>query len=165
MNLQAYRAAAASVSAAFMLAFAPVASAQPFTSVVKVPFVVNAAAQADIAACVGEAVSFTEGTFNVVRHFGETPSGGGMFLFHRNVMGGLGVGTATGTIYQATGHLQSFDVAPPSGGEVVNFELVLNVVGRGNAGHFTAHAVEHLTFTPDGDLASVVEIDSIRCTG
>ena len=52
---------------------------------------------------------------------------------------------------------------PPSGGETFTFELTLNVVGAGNAGHFTAHSLEHLTFTPDGNLVSDVEIDGIRC--
>jgi hypothetical protein len=126
--------------------------------VVRVPFRVNAQAKADIAACVGENVVFSGGEFNVVIH---VTAGG--FLFHRNVVGGVGVGTTTGTVYHATGHLQSVDVLPPSGGETFTFELTLNVVGAGNAGHFTAHAVEHLTFTPDGNLVSDVEIDGIRC--
>lgn len=118
----------------------------------------NAQAKADIAACVGENVVFTGGEFNIVSHL--TADG---FLFHRNVVGGIGVGATTGTVYHATGHLQSVDVLPPSGGETFTFELTLNVVGAGNAGHFTAHSLEHLTFTPDGNLVSDVEIDGIRC--
>src|SRR3954447_900931 len=138
------------------LAFAPTALADG-AQVVKVPFRVNAQAKADIAACVGENVTFTDGEFNIVTHL--TPT---LFTFHRNVVGGVGVGQTTGATYHATGHLQSTDVLPQSGGESFTFELTLNVVGTGNSGHFTAHAVEHLTFTPAGDLVSDVEIDGIR---
>ncbi len=127
--------------------------------VFKVPFKVSGDAKIAIAACVGEPVVFTDGEFNVVIH--STPT---VFTFHRNVIGGVGVGTVTGTTYRATGHLQSVDVLTPAGGETFTFELTLNVVGQGNAGHFTAHTVEHLTFTPDGTLTSEVLIDGIRCS-
>ena len=126
--------------------------------VFKEPFKVSAAAKIAIAACVAEPVVFTDGEFNVVIHSRPT-----VFTFHRNVIGGVGVGTITGTTYHATGHIQSVDVLTPAGGETLTFELTLNAVGQGNAGHFTAHAVEHLTFTPDGTLTSEVLIDGIRC--
>ena len=148
-----------SVCAVIMTVMAVAATANASTQVFKVPFKVNAQAKADIAACVGENVVFTGGEFNVVIHQTAT-----VFAFHRNVIAGLGTGSVTGTTYHATGHLQSVDVLPSSGGESFTFELTLNVVGEGNAGHFTAHALEHLTFTPTGDLTSDVEIDGIRCT-
>jgi len=141
-----------------VLIVATVAAAADSARVSKVPFTVSAQAKADIAACVGENVVFTGGEFNVVIHQTAT-----LFVFHRNVIAGVGIGAVTGTVYRATGHLQSVDVLPPSGGEAFTFDLTLNVVGQGNAGHFTAHGVEHLTFTPAGDLTSDVEIDGIRC--
>ena len=79
------------------------------------------------------------------------------------VVSAIEAADSQGTVYHATGHIQAVDVLPSSGGESFSFELTLNVVGEGNAGHFTAHAVEHLTFTPQGDLTSVVEIFAIRC--
>ena len=100
-----------------------------------VPFKVTGDAKIAIAACVGEPVAFTDGEFNVVIH--STPT---EFTFHRNVIAGVGVGTITGTTYHATGHLQVVDVLTPAGGETFTFELTLNVVGQGNAGHFTAHS-------------------------
>lgn len=141
-----------------VLGIAATANAADSAQVVKVPFTVSTQAKADIRACVGENVVFTGGQFNVVIHRTAT-----LFSFHRNVIGGLGTGALTGTVYHATGHIQAVDVLPSSGGEAFTFELTLNVVGEGNAGHFTAHAVEHLTFTPQGDLTSVVEIFAIRC--
>ena len=149
------------VLAAFSASAAAQASAGPTTTVVKVPFRVSAAAKADIAACVGEQVVFTDGLFNVVFH---RSADGTHFVFHRNVIDGVGIGTVTGTTYRATGHIQAVDNLLLSGGETFTFELTLNVVGAGGAAHFTAHAVEHLTITPDGDLVSDVEIDGIRCT-
>ena len=147
-----------------IVALAAVGAAQAMTTptavVVKVPFRVSAQGLADIAACVGEHVTFTDGQFNVVSHASGDRS---QLVFHRNVIGGLGTGDVTGTTYHATGHLQSVDNLTPSGGESFTFELTLNVVGTGGGGHFTAHAVEHLTFTPDGGLTSDVEIFSISC--
>ena len=139
------------------LVLAPTAGAGG-AQVIKVPFRVSAQAQADIAACVGERVAFTGGEFNIVIQL--TPT---VFTFHRNVVGGVGIGQTTGTLYHATGHLQITDVVVPSGGETFTSELTLNVVGTGDAGQFTAHAVEHLTITPEGDVVSDVEIDTIRC--
>lgn len=140
-----------------VLVSAPAGAAQS-AQVFNVPFTVTAGGQADIAACVGEEVVFTDGQFNVVIRETETH-----FVFHRNVVAGLGIGEETGTVYRATGHLQMVDVLPSSGGETFTFELTLNVVGMRNAGQFTAHAVDHLTFTPQGDLTSAVEIFGIRC--
>ena len=153
--ISAFSAAAVLVA---VLGIAATANAADSAQVFKVPFRVSAQAKADIKACVGENVVFTGGEFNVVIHRTAT-----LFLFHRNVIAGLGTGDLTGTVYHATGHIQSVDVLPPSGGEAFTFELTLNVVGEGNAGSFTAHAVEHLTFTPEGDLSSAVEIFDIRC--
>jgi hypothetical protein len=149
---------AACVSTIALVGWAPGVGVAGAT-VTKVPFLVNAQAASDIRACVGETVSFTDGQFNVV-----TTSTDKGFVFHRNVMGGGGVGDTTGTAYRATGHIQSVDVLTSGLGETFTFELTLNVVGTANAGHFTAHALEHLTFTPSGDLSSIVEIDAIRCT-
>ena len=151
---------ASSVAAVLVavLGIAATATAANSAQVVKVPFTVSPDAKAAIEACVGENVVFTGGQFNVVIQSTNT-----LFVFHRNVIAGLGTGDATGTIYHATGHLQVVDVQPPSGGEAFTFELTLNVVGEGNTGHFTAHAVEHLTFTPQGNLRSTVEIFAIRC--
>ena len=139
------------------LALVPTAGADG-AQVIKVPFRVSAQAQADIAACVGERVAFTGGEFNIVIQL--TPT---VFMFHRNVVGGVGIGQTTGTLYHATGHLQITDVVVPNGGVTFTSELTLNVVGTGDVGHFTAHAVEHLTITPEGDVVSDVEMDMIRC--
>ena len=141
-----------------VLGIAATASAANSAQVVKVPFTVSSLAKADIKACVGENVVFTSGEFNVVIQ--STPT---LFVFHRNVIAGLGTGDVTRTVYHATGHIQAVEVLPPSGGAALTFELTLNVVGEGNAGQFTAHAVEHLTFTPQGDLSSTVDIYAIRC--
>ena len=141
-----------------VLGIAATASAANSAQVVKVPFIVSSSATAAIKACVGENVVFTGGKFNVVIQSTET-----LFVFHRNVIAGLGTGDVTGTVYHATGHIQAVDVLPPSGGEAFTYELTLNVVGEGNAGQFTAHAVQHLTVTPQGDLSSTVEIFAIRC--
>lgn len=143
---------------AAVLAVAAIANAANSAQVFKVPFEVTADAKVEIAACVGENVVFTDGEFNIVIQ--ETAT---LFKFHRNVIAGVGTGVLTGTTYHATGHIQVVDVLPPSGGETFTFELTLNVVGVGNAGQFTAHAVEHLTFTPEGNLTSEVEIFGIRC--
>lgn len=148
---------AACIATIALVAGMPEAGAAGAT-VTKVPFRVSASAQRDIAACVGENVTFTDGQFNVVRL-----TVGDHFVFHRNVMGGGGTGDTTGTAYNATGHIQVVDVLTPAGGETFTFELTLNVVGVANAGQFTAHALEHLTITPAGDLTSDVEIVGIRC--
>lgn len=148
---------AAIIATIALVAGVPEARAAGAT-VTKVPFRVSSSAQLAIKACVGETVTFTDGQFNVVRlRVGDN------FVFHRNVMGGGGTGDTTGTIYNATGHIQAVDVPTSAGGETFTFELTLNVVGVANAGQFTAHALEHLTFTPAGDLTSEVEIDGIRC--
>ena len=148
---------AASIAILALVAAAPAAGAAG-ASVVKVPFKVSASAELAIKACVGETVTFTDGSFNVVRL-----ATANHWVFHRNVMGGGGTGDTTGTAYQATGHIQAVDVLTPAGGETFTYELTLNVVGVANAGQFTAHALEHLTITPAGDLVSEVEIFGIRC--
>lgn len=133
----------------------------PTTVVIKAPFRVSPQGAHDIAACVGEHVTFTDGQFNLVIH---RSGDGSQFVFHRNVIGGLGVGDTTGLAYHATGHLQSVENLLPAGGETFTFELTLNVVRTDGGAHFIAHAVEHLTFSPDGSLTSDVEIFSISCT-
>jgi hypothetical protein len=144
--------------AAGMLAIAlPVSTASGSTTVVKVPFVLSPSAQTDIAACIGEHVTVTSGVFNVVRRI--TPT---QFVFHRNVIDGSATGVVTGTVYQATGHLQVISIAPPSASEVFTFDLTLRLVNAAGVG-FRAHALEHVTITPDGDLTSSVDNFEIRC--
>ncbi len=135
------------------------ATASNGAHVLKVPFNVSSQGQAAIAACVGEHVTFTGGEFNIVLH--ETAT---VATFHRNVIGGRGTGDLTGTTYIATGHIQATDVLPPSGGETYTYELTLNVVAQGGSAHFTAHALFHVTFLPDGTLTSYVNTFEIRCT-
>ncbi len=138
---------------------ATVAFAASSASVIKVPFVVSSSAQADIAACVGEQVTVTNGLFNVVTQI--TPT---RFVFHRNVIDATATGALTGTQYRASGHLQLISATPPSGVVAFSFELTLTFVSVGPAGRsFSAHAVEHITITPDGVLTSWVEISEIRC--
>ena len=148
------------LAVALMSAVSGQAAAADGAFVIKVPFRVSAQAKADIAACTGENVAFTAGEFNVVI---QQSGDGSHSVFHRNVIDASGTGSATGTTYRATGHLQAVDNLVPSGGESFTFDLTLNVVGTGGGAHFTAHAVEHLTFTPDGTLTSDVEIDTIDC--
>ena len=145
--------------AALASAGAAQALTAPTTVVIKVPFRVSAQASADIAACVGEHVTFTGGQFNVVIH---RSADGSHFVFHRNVIDGVGTGDVTGTTYNASGHLQSVFNLPPSGGATFTFELTLDVVGT-TGSHFMAHGVEHITITPDGTVASDVEIFNITC--
>src|SRR5690348_16778884 len=94
------------------LVFAAAAAADG-AQVVRVPFRLSNAAQTDIAACIGERLSVTDGAFNVVTHF--TPT---VFTFHRNVVGAEAVGVITGTAYHLTGHLQDTDVLTAGGNEI-----------------------------------------------
>jgi hypothetical protein len=66
------------------------------------------------------------------------------------------------TVYRATGHLQVISIAPPSASEVFTFDLTLRLVNAAGVG-FRAHALEHVTITPDGDLTSSVDNFEIRC--
>ncbi len=140
------------------------AQTEPVTTVAKAPFVVSSAGRADIAACVGESVNFTDGQFNVVRHITQSEDGRTLFIFRRNVMHGVGIGAATGTTYHATGHLESFAVTPSSEATILTFQVVLNVVAEGGDAHFTAHFLEHVTVTPEGELTAVIEFGGIRCS-
>ncbi len=129
------------------------------TTVVKVPFVLSSSARTDIAACIGEAVTVTDGVFNVVRHI--TPT---QFVFHRNVINGAVTGDVTGTAYKVTGHLQVISMTPPSQSEVFTFEVTLNVFDLAGTVRFSAHILEHVTITPQGDLTSLVDTFVISCT-
>ncbi len=144
------------VGASLLTVAPPVSAASDSTTVYQVPFKVSSSAQADIAACIGEQVTVT-GTFNVVRHITQT-----QFVFHRNVIDGTATGVSTGTVYRATGHIQIIDVTPPSSSETFTYELTLSLVSAGGVG-FRAHALEHATVTPQGDLTSWVEIFEITC--
>jgi hypothetical protein len=130
---------------------------------VKVPLVLSGSAQTDIQGCIGETVTVTGGTFNVVADAFATPSGGVHFLFRRNIMEGTLTGDSTGTPYAATGHLQVIDNLF-AGGESFTFELTLSVVGMADAGSFTAHIVERFLVGPSGELVLYkVPVESIRC--
>ena len=101
---------AAIIASIALVAGVPAAGADGAT-VTKVPFRVSSSAQRDIRACVGETVTFSDGQFNVVRL-----KVGDNFVFHRNVMGGGGTGDTTGTIYNATGHIQIVNVPTSADG-------------------------------------------------
>ena len=141
----------------------PVSAAESTTTVLQVPFRLSSSAQTDIAACIGERVTVTSGYFNVVRHITRDADGRILFVFHRNVIDGTAVGVVTGTVYHSTGHLQVISVTPPSTSQVFTFELTLRFVSAGGVG-FSAHALEHVTITPDGDLTSSIDTFEIRCS-
>lgn len=137
-----------------------VASGSPASAeatVVQVPFRLSSSAQTDIAACIGERVTVTSGSFNVVRNITDT-----RFVFHRNVLDGAVAGVVTGTAYVATGHLQLISLAPPSSAQVFTFEVTLSLHSSEGLA-FSAHGLEHVTVTPDGSLTSSVDSFVIRC--
>jgi hypothetical protein len=123
-------------------------------TVTKVEFEVSEQGQADIEACVGEHVTFTDGQFNVAIRGN---------MFHRNVMSGAGTGDETGTLYRASGHIQETYNEGTSEGWTYTFTLLLNVVAQGGGGQFTAHATFHMTAQPSGEVVAYVEVFAIRC--
>jgi hypothetical protein len=138
------------------LVVAGAAPAQANTTVVNVPLVLSA--QAGIESCVGETVGVTDGSFHVV--FSQTPT---RWLFHRNVVSGDAVGNLTGDSYKVTGHIQEIEIAPPTSAYVYTYELTLNVNSTSSAGGFAAHAVEHVTITPQGELTSYIDVFDVTC--
>ena len=132
-------------------------------TVTKVDFSVTPGGQDEIAECVGEHVTFTEGQFNIVRRFAPNKGGGMQYLFHRNVMSGLGVGDVTGTRYRATGHIQANYSQGTADGSTATFTLVLNVVAQDGSGQFTARATVHLTVLPSGEEVAYVDVFEVRC--
>jgi len=130
---------------------------------VKVPLVLSGSAQTDIQGCIGETVTVTGGSFNVVVNQVTTPSGGFHYLFRRNIIEGTLIGNLTGTLYVGTGHLQIVDNVFAAG-ESFTFELTLSVVGPADAGSFTAHIVERFLVGPSGELVmDKIPVESIRC--
>ena len=154
------------VLAVSMLILGPPASAAagPSTTVRKVPFVLSESAQIDISHCLGERVSTTGGTFNVVRHTTVGLDGKTLFVFHRNIMDGNALGVTTGTAYQASGHLQVISVTAPSDVTVFTAVIALTFTSiNGTSPSFIAHGLEHITITAAGDLTSNVDSFSIEC--
>ncbi len=133
-------------------------------TVTKIDFEVSANGQADIEACIGEQVTFTDGQFNVVQRTFVSNEGGGLqYLFHRNVLAAVGYGDDTGMKYRATGHLQEIYNEGVTGGWTYTFTLLLNVFAQSGPGQFTAHATVHVTVLPSGEEVAIVELFDIHC--
>ena len=147
------------------VASAPVAAhASRSTDVVKIPveFTINPAAQSFIQACVGEAVSF-QGTSLMVAHDTYLPDGSLLLsMIHFNGQGPVAVGSTTGTVYRIVG-ADTNDIVLGPGALAASFEANLLAIGPGSANNFTAHILQHITITPDGEFTSEIEVFSVSC--
>jgi hypothetical protein len=52
---------------------------------------------------------------------------------------------------------------PPSGSLSATFVANLLAIGPGGAASFTAHILQHITITPDGDITALVDIFDATC--
>ena len=140
------------------------ALASPPAGVVKIPvgFTINPVAKTLIQACVGEAVSF-EGTSLMVAHDTYLPDGSILLsMIHFNGQGAVAVGSATGTAYRIAGADTNTIVLGP-GALAASYDANLLAIGPGGANSFMAHILQHIAVTPNGDIASEIEVVSISC--
>lgn len=140
-----------------------VSEATASTDVFSVPvtFTIDAQAKALIAACVGEAVTFS-GDARVVAHQ-TTLSDGVIFLDHVNPQGAVAIGASTGTIYRVVGGDSGPFVLAPSQGLTGTFAANLRVIGPGDADSFLAHILNRITVTPTGEVTAFIDVLSIEC--
>lgn len=140
-------------------------NAAPVTDVFSIPvgFTIQPSAKVAIEACVGETVTFG-GDTRVVAHQTILPDGStSLDLLHFNAQGAVAVGGSTGATYHLVGGDSNPIVFAPSGGLTATFVANLRVISPGAAPNFTAHILQHITFTPAGSLTSLVDVLSIQC--
>lgn len=132
--------------------------------VVKIPvvFTINPLAKSLIQACVGEAVAL-QGTSLMVADDTYLPDGSLVLsMIHFNGQGAVAVGLTTGTVYRIVG-ADTTDIVFAPGTLAASFEATLMAIGPGAANSFTAHILQHLTVTPNGEITSEIDVFSISC--
>jgi hypothetical protein len=139
--------------------------ASPSTDVVTIPvgFTIQPSGKAAIQACVGETVTFA-GDAMLVAHQTILPDGSvSLDLLHFSAQGAIAIGATTGTVYRLGGGDSNPIIMPPSGLLTATFVANLPVIGPGGAANFTAHILQHITITPNGDITALVDIFDATC--
>jgi hypothetical protein len=139
--------------------------ASPSTDVVTLPvgFTIQPSGKAAIQACVGETVTFA-GDALLVAHRTILPDGSvSLDLLRFSVRGAVAIGGTTGTEYRLAGGDSNPIILPPSGSLTATFVANLLVIGPGGAASFTAHILQHITITPNGDITALVDIFDATC--
>lgn len=90
--------------------------------------------------------------------------GGVHYKFHYQPQGVTGIGSATGTVYHATGLTQGHTNVN-SGGLPYTDTYVNNfrIIGEGRGNNYLVHNVFHVTVNANGEVSALVDFTSVDC--
>jgi hypothetical protein len=112
--------------------------------------------------CNGDPVELN-GTLLTISSETLAPSGVMVLAIHFQPQGVTGVDLVTGTVFQATGFTRDLTVSFPSGGGTETFINQFRIQATGGAQSYLTTEVFHITVTPDGTVAVVLDSFSATC--
>jgi hypothetical protein len=101
------------------------------------------------------------GTLHVLSHVTIDGQDGFHVTQHFQPQGVSGLGLVSGDKYQGTGVTRNHLNA--KAGEVSTFVNNFRIIGQGRGNNLLVHAVFHVTVTPNGDIATVIDNFSVEC--
>jgi hypothetical protein len=116
------------------------------------------------ATCAGEVIP-ASGTFHVVMHMTETPSGMTSSVFHINLHGS-GVGEDTGLQYQwmqTTTTVFNFRGDSSAGPTEFTSDIFVHVISEGNENDFFRHSHVHTTINALGEMTAHTDFFEREC--
>lgn len=102
------------------------------------------------------------GDLHILFHFTATPSGAYQYDSQYQPQGMSGVGSLSGTKYQATGMTRDsgrFTALPYAFTYVNNFRMI----GQGTGSNYLVHENVHATINPNGQMTAYVDNYSVEC--
>lgn len=110
----------------------------------------------------GEVVELS-GNLHVLEHITISQSGRVTVRSLFQPQGIAGVGTTTGTKYQATGGTQETFTASGAFPVVDTFVNNFRIIGSGTGNNFTVHETVHVTINANGDVTTTHDSGTIDC--
>jgi hypothetical protein len=115
----------------------------------------------DTVSCDNGTLSVTTGSFKIVVHETQTPSGAYHLIVEGNAQGVQAVGPGGARYLIPGGFWTELNVTP--GATTSTDTGVLNVIGQGGAPNFAAHTVLHTTVDANGNVTA--SVDRFTATG